>query len=98
MSARNPRPEEEYTFLSSNQASCGARTYLFFPSEDGTYEKTKERLRPDMEEWNEEIRRNRYQEILSGKRTVEEIVAQIRQHHPNYEPNMVPVDQLFEKE
>lgn len=97
MSARNYRSETEFSYLSSNRASCGAKTYLFFPFEDGTYERTKERLRFDMEEMNEEIRSDFYRDILSDRRTPGEIVTGIKEYRPEYQPNIVSVDTLFEK-
>ena len=97
MSQYNDKSNRQYIAVDHMITSCGARTYLHIPAEVGTYEAEVERLRPILEEENEELRRSLYRDILDGRRTVEEIVAQIQEHVPQYRPHMVPMDTIFQE-
>ena len=84
---RSIYPDEPNVTLTT---SCGAKVSIYWPRD-----RTEDDCKRNLERAAGVLAKSLYQDIKSGRRTVDEMVAQIREHIPDYEPQMIPREQAL---
>lgn len=70
--------------------ACGAKVAIYWPRD-----RTEDDCKRNLERAAGVLVASLYRDLESGRRTVDEMVAQIREQIPDYEPEMIPREQVL---
>lgn len=83
------RYRDEPDFVTTT--SCGARVSFFTPIDRENDDFYIEQLQKS----NKRMQKIIYDDIYYGRRTWQEILDKIREHYPDYDPPMVPWEEIY---